>query len=226
MDPYNEAARHIPQGRYGDIYPEKSYDQYSEKYLGRELDGAYQPGYSMPSGYPSGTGYPSSQTSGYPPVTGYPSAPSYPAGSAYPQGSNYPPTSGYPPSSGYVAPGYPSTSGIMGGRNEPNYIFTEQRGEYPPSGYPYQPSSTYAGGPQANPRTGATYPYVTSPSDSVLGGVSMEERAYDMYGQPMSTQSGRGGFPPPSRGTPTHFDPPQPREGFRADPSRDDRRRR
>lgn len=227
MDPHDEGGRYISQGRYSEMYPEKYPEQYPEKYIGRDLDSAYPPGYTMPSGYPPGPNYPSSQAPGYPPVSGYPLASSYPAGSAYPQSSDYPPTSGYPPSSGYAAPGYTSTSGIPGGRNEPNYIYTGQPGEYPPSGYPYQQASNYASGPQANPRTGTGYPYVTSPPDPALRGVTMEDRGYDMYGQQMSAQSGRGAFPLPSRGTPTHFDPPQQRDGFsRAEPSRDDRRRR
>ncbi|KAL8945052.1 MAG: hypothetical protein Q9216_000036 [Gyalolechia sp. 2 TL-2023] len=148
-------------------------------------------------------------------------------GSAYSQNANYPPTSGYPPSSGFAAPGYTSTSGILGTRNEQNYIYSNQPDEYLPPGYPYQQSSMYPGAPQANPRTGAGYPYVTSPPDSTLRGVPMDDRGYDPYSQPMPVQSGRSGFPAPSRGTPTHFDPPQPRDGFgRAESSRDDRRRR
>ncbi|KAL9596130.1 MAG: hypothetical protein Q9219_005991 [cf. Caloplaca sp. 3 TL-2023] len=223
-DLYDDGGRHIPQGRYPEMYPDRHPEQYSDKYVGRDMESSYPLGYPLPSGYPPGPNYPSTQAPGYPPVSGYPSAPGYPASSAYPPSSNYPPTSGYPPSSGYTAPGFTSTSGIPGGRNDPNYIYTDPPGEYPPSGYPYQPSGAYPGGPQANPRTGAGYPYVSSPPESTLRGTTME---YDPYGQQMSIQSGRSGFPAPSRGTPTHFDPPQPREGFsRVESSRDDRRRR
>ncbi|KAL8843338.1 MAG: hypothetical protein Q9170_000196 [Blastenia crenularia] len=224
-DPYDE-GRYVSSSRYPEMYPEKHPDQYPEKYMARDLDSTYPPGYGI-SGYPSGPSYSSSQTPGYPPVSGYPPAPSYPAGSAYPQSSNYPPTSGYPPSSGYAAPGYTSTSGIPGGRNESNYIYAEQPGEYPQPGYPYQQSSAYPGGPQANPRTSPGYPYVSSPPDPALRGVTMDERGYDLYSQQMPVSSSRGGYPAPSRGTPTHFDPPQPRDGFgRAETARDERRRR
>ncbi|KAL9030809.1 MAG: hypothetical protein Q9196_001106 [Gyalolechia fulgens] len=215
-DPY-EGERYNPPGRYSEMYPEMHPEQYPEKYIVRDPESAYPPGYALPNGYPPGPNYPSSQAPGYPAVSGYQPASGHPAGSAYPQGANYPPTSGYPPSSGFAAPGYTSTSGIPGARNESNYIYTNQPDEYPPSGYPYQQSSMYPGAPQANPRTGAGYSYVTSPPDSTLRGVPMDDRGYDPYSQQMSVQPSRSGFPAPSRGTPTHFDPPQPR---------DDRRRR
>ncbi|KAI4182238.1 MAG: hypothetical protein L6R41_006099 [Letrouitia leprolyta] len=225
-DPY-EGERYIPQGRHSEMYPEMHPEQYSDRYIVRDPDSAYPPGYGLQSGYPPGPNYASSQAPGYPPVSGYPPASSYPAGSAYPQSGNYPATSGYPPSSGFAAPGYASTSGIPGARGEPNYIYTNQPDEYSSSGYPYQQSSMYPGAPPTNPRTGAGYPYVTAPPDSTLRGVPMDDQGYSPYGQQMSIQPGRSGYPAPSRGTPTHFDPPQPRDGFtRADTSRDDRRRR
>ncbi|KAL8693764.1 MAG: hypothetical protein Q9218_001460 [Villophora microphyllina] len=226
-DPYESEARYVPSSRYPDMYGEPYPDNYS--------DSRMPSNYPMSSAYPPGSGYAPSQAPGYPSSTGYPSASSYPAGSTYPQGTNYPPTSAYPPSTGYMAPGYTTTSGIPGNRNEPNYTYAELPGEYPPSGYPYQQSSVYSGGSQANPRTAGAYPYVTSSQDPALRGVTMDERGYDMYGGGMvSSQPGRSGFPAPSRGTPTLYDPPQPRDGYpqpregfaRPEPARDDRRRR
>ncbi|CAL8577201.1 hypothetical protein XPA_003045 [Xanthoria parietina] len=225
MDPYEQDARYPPQGRYSEMYPEQypeMYgDKYPEKYPEKYPDSRLPPGYVLPNGYPPGSGYPPSQAPGYPPSTGYPASAGYPAGSPYPPGANYTPTSGYPPSSGYVTSGYP-TSSMPGGRNEPNYIYTDQPGEYPPSGYSYQQPGTYAGGPQANPRTAGAYPYVTSPQDPTLRGATMDDRGYDLYSQQMASgQPGRGGYPVPSRGTPTQYDPPQPRDGFnRAEPER------
>ncbi|KAL8905385.1 MAG: hypothetical protein Q9207_002669 [Kuettlingeria erythrocarpa] len=232
MDPYEQDARYIPQGRYPDreMYPEASRipEKHPGKHLERYPDNMYPPGYAVPSGYPPGSNYPPSPAPGYPPVSGYPSAAGYPAGSAYPQGSNYPSVSGYPSSSGYVTPGYTSASGIPGSRAESNYIYTDQANEYP-SGYAYQQSGAYPGGPQANPRTGAAYPFVTSPPEAGLRpGTTLEERGYDLYSQQMmSSQASRAGYPAPSRGTPTQYDPPQPMEGYpRSDAPRDDRRRR
>ncbi|KAL8804254.1 MAG: hypothetical protein Q9200_005903 [Gallowayella weberi] len=238
-EPYEQDPRYAPQGRYadmfpdqyperyGDKYPEKYPEKYPDMYPEKYPDSRLPPGYVMPSGYPPGSGYPPSQASGYPSSTGYPASSGYPAGSgypasSYPQGSNYPPTSGYPPSSGYVAPGYTATSSMPGGRNEPNYIYTDQPGEYPPSGYPYQPPNVYAGGPQANPRNAGAYPYVSSPQDPSLRGATMDDRSYEIYSQQIAaSQPGRGGYPIPSRGTPTQHDPPQPRDGFgRAEPER------
>lgn len=231
VDPYESDARYLPQGRYPEMYPEKYPEKYGEKYPENYPDSRMPPGYAMSStsGYPPGSAYPPSQAPGYPSVTGYPPASGYPAGSGYPpQGSNYPPTSGFPPSSGYMAPEYTSTSGIPGNRNEPNYTYADLPGEYPPSGYPYQQSSVYAGGSQANPRAAGAYPYVTSPQDPALRGVTMDDRSYEIYNQQMAPgQPGRSGYPGPSRGTPTQYDPPQPRDGFaRAEASRDDRRAR
>lgn len=226
IDPYEQDTRYPPPGRYSEMYPEQYPEMYGEKYPEqypeKYPDSRLAPGYVMPNGYPPGSGYPPSQVPGYPPSTGYPASSGYPAGSPYPPGANYPPTSGYPPSSGYVAPGYPSTSSMPGGRNEPNYIYTDQPGEYPPSGYSYQQPSAYAGGLQANPRTAGAYPYVTSPQDPTLRGTTMDDRGYDLYSQQMASgQPGRGGYPVPSRGTPTQYDPPQPRDGFnRAEPER------
>lgn len=232
MDPYEQDARYIPQGRYPDreMYPEASRipEKHPGKHLERYPDNMYPPGYAVPSGYPPGSNYPPSPGPGYPPVSGYPSASGYPAGSAYPQGSNYPSVSGYPPSSGYVTPGYTSASGIAGTRAESNYIYTDQGNEYP-SGYAYQQSGAYPAGPQANPRTGAAYPFVTSPPEAGLRpGATLDERGYDLYSQQMmSSQAGRAGYPAPSRGTPTQYDPPQPMEGYpRSDAPREDRRRR
>ncbi|KAL8767815.1 MAG: hypothetical protein Q9209_005809 [Squamulea sp. 1 TL-2023] len=226
IDPYEQDPRYAPPGRYSDMYPEQYPEKYPEKYPEQYPDSRLPPGYVMPSGYPPGSGYPPSQVPGYPSSTGYPASSGYPAGSPYPQGSIYPPTSGYPPSSGYVAPGYTSTS-MPGGRNEPNYIYTDQSGEYPPSGYSYQQPSGYAGGPQVNPRTAGAYPYVTSPQDPSLRGVTMDDRGYELYSQQIAAgQPGRG-YPAPSRGTPTQYDPPPPRDpqpprdGFpRAEPER------
>ncbi|KAL8735082.1 MAG: hypothetical protein Q9181_002940 [Wetmoreana brouardii] len=228
IDPYESDSRFVAQGRYSEMYPEKYPEKYGDKYPENYPDSRMPPGYPMPSGYPPGSGYAPSQAPGYPSSTGYPSAPSYPAGSTYPQGPNYPPTSGYPPSSGYMAPGYTSTSGIPGNRNEPNYTYGELPGEYPPAGYGYQQSSVYPGGSQANPRTAGTFPYVASPQDPALRGVNMDDRGYDIYSQQMvSGQPGRSGFPAPSRGTPTQFDPPQPVDGYsRPEASRVERRRR
>ncbi|KAL8703098.1 MAG: hypothetical protein Q9201_003712 [Fulgogasparrea decipioides] len=208
VDPYESESRYVAQGRYSDMYPEQYPEKYGDKYPENYPDSRMPPGYPMPSGYPPGAGYP--------------------AGSTYPQGPSYPSTSGYPISSGYMAPGYTSTSGIQGNRNEPNYTYGDLPGEYPPSGYGYQPSSVYPGGAQANPRTGGTFPYTASPQDHALRGVNMDERGYEIYSQQMvSGQPGRSGFPAPSRGTPTQFDPPQPRDGFaRAEAPRDERRRR
>ncbi|KAL8901724.1 MAG: hypothetical protein Q9192_000411 [Flavoplaca navasiana] len=231
IDPYEQEARYPPQGRYPEMYPEqypeKYGEQYPEKYPEKYPDSRLPPGYVMPSGYPPGSGYPPSQAPGYPPSSGYAASSGYPAGSPYPPGANYPPASGYPSSSGYVASGYPATSMMPGSRNEPNYIYTEQSGEYAPSGYSYQPSNVYAGGPQANPRTAGAYPYVTSPQDPMLRG-AMDDRGYDPYGQQIASgQPGRGGYSVPSRGTPTQYDPPpprdpQPRDAFvnRAEPER------
>ncbi|KAI4200922.1 MAG: hypothetical protein LQ350_003608 [Teloschistes chrysophthalmus] len=228
-DPYESEARYVSSSRYPS-------DMYAESYPENYSDNRMPANYAMSSGYPSGSGYPPSQAPGYPSSSGYPSASTYPAGSTYPQGTNYPPTSGYPPSSGYMAPGYTSTSGIPGNRNEPNYTYAELPGEYPSSGYPYQQSGVYPGGSQANPRTAGAYPpYVTSAQEAALRGVTMDDRGYDMYGgQMVSSQPGRSGFPAPSRGTPTLYDPPQPRDGFaqprdgfaRAEPAREERRRR
>lgn len=230
MDPYEQETRYIPPGRYTEreSYPEKYPEKYPGKHPERYPDNMYPPGYAVPSGYLPGANYPPSQAPGYPSVSGYPSASGYPAGSAYPQGSNYPPVSGYPLSSGYVAPGYIPTSGISGGRAESNYIYTDPPSEYPP-GYPYQQPSVYPGGSQANPRTGGAYPFVTSaPEGGLRPGAALDDRGYDLYSQQMmSGQPGRAGYPAPSRGTPTQYDPPQPLEGYtRGDTSRDDRRRR
>ncbi|KAI4258783.1 MAG: hypothetical protein LQ352_001092 [Teloschistes flavicans] len=225
-DLYESEARYGSSSRYSD---------YADPYPDTYSDNRMPPNYAMSGGYPSGSGYPPSQAPGYPSSTGYPSAATYPAGSNYPQGNIYPPTSGYPPSSGYMAPGYPSTSGIPGIRNEPNYTYSELPGEYPSSGYPFQQSSVYPGGSQANPRTAGAYPYVSSSMDPAQRSVTMDDRGYDMYGgQMVSSQPGRSGFPAPSRGTPTLYDPPQPRDGYsqprdgfaRAEPARDERRRR
>ncbi|KAL8653127.1 MAG: hypothetical protein Q9210_002281 [Variospora velana] len=229
MDPYEQDMRYTPQGRYPEreMYAEQYPEKYPGKHPDRYPDNLYPPGYAVPSGYAPGPNYPLSQAPGYPSASGYPSAPGYPAGSTYPQGSNYPSVSGYPPSSGYVAPGYTSTSGVPGNRAEANYIYTDPS-NYDPSGYPYQQAGAYTGGTQANPRTGGGYPYVTSAPDSALRGVVMDERSYEMYSpQMMSGATGRAGFPAPSRGTPTQYDPPQPMEGYiRGEAPRDDRRRR
>lgn len=241
MEPY-DMERYIPQNRYPERerYPP---DQYPERYPGkhpeRYPENMYPPGYAVPSGYPPGTDYRPSPAPGYAPVSGYPPTSGYPAGSTYPQGSNYPPVSMYPASSGYGAPGYTSTSGVSGSRAEPNYIYADQANEYP-VGYPYQTSGAYPGGAaQANPRTGGNYPYVTSAPESALRGAAIDDRSYEMYSQQMmSGQAGRAGFPPPSRGTPTQYDLPQPMEGYsrpeppqpmegyaRTEAPRDDRRR-
>ncbi|KAI4104079.1 MAG: hypothetical protein L6R37_003485 [Teloschistes peruensis] len=226
-DSNESEARYASSSRYPDMYAEPYPDNYS--------DNRMAPNYAMSSGYPSVSGYPPSQAPGYPSSSGYPSTATYPAGSTYPQGTNYLPTSAYPPSSGYMASGYTSTSAIPGNRNEPNYTYAELPGEYP-SGYHYQQSSIYPGGSQANPRTAGAYPpYVTSAQDAALRGITIDDRGYDMYaGQMVSSQPGRSGFPAPSRGTPTLYDPPQPRDGYaqprdgyaRAEPAREERRRR
>ena len=227
MDPYESESRFPPQGSYSEMYPP---EKYRDKYMDNYPDSRLPAGYSMSStsGYPPGSAYPPSQASGYPSVSGYPSAPGYPAGSGFPpQGSGYPPTSGFPPSSGYMAPSYTSTSGLPGNRGEPNYTYADMPGEYPPSGYPYQQSSAYSGGSQANPRAPGGYPFVSSPQDPALRGVPMDDRNYELYSQQQmaSSQASRGAYAVPSRGTPTQYDPPQPRDGFtRAEPPRDERR--
>ena len=187
-----------------------------------------QPGYPSPAGgYPPGPNYPPSSVPGYPPTSGYPQqSPAYPQSSSYPSQSIYPPQgAGYPPASGYTATGYSATAGRPGNPNDMNYTYADQTGEYSSQGYPYRQVGAYAGGSQArDPRAAAGYPYVTSPPDVAMRGSAIDER-YDSYGQ--SIPAGRGGFPAPSRGTPTGYDPPpQPRDGFAREPIRDERRRR
>ncbi|KAL8716387.1 MAG: hypothetical protein Q9220_000294 [cf. Caloplaca sp. 1 TL-2023] len=242
-DPYAEDMRYPSSSRYPEKYPEMYPEKYaSEKYTDMYPSEKYQegrvpPGYIMPSGYASGPNYSPSQAPGYPSGTGYPASSSYPAHS-YPQGPNYPPTSAYPPSSGYVTSGYPSTSAMPGSRNEPNYIYTDPPGDYGSSSYSYQQPGVYSSASQANPRATSGYPYVSSAQDPSLRGMAMDEREYNLYSQQMMPgQPGRSAYPAPARGTPTQYDPPQPREGFppqprepfgtsRADPPRDERRRR
>ena len=222
-DLYDPDPRNYPsQGRYPDAYQE------------RHPDGRMPSGYSGPgNAYPPGSNYPPSQIPGYPPGT-YPPGSAYPPGANFPPGTSYPPSvSTYPSSTGYIAPGYTTTSGLPGSRNEPNYIYAEQPGEYSTQGgYPYPPSGgAYSSGAQGRePRSTQNYPYVTSPPDPSMRNI-MDDRDFAIYGQQMvSGQPGRGGYPAPSRGTPTGYDQPtQPQArdgGFARGEQTNDRRRR
>lgn len=222
VEPYDQATRYMYQDPY-----------HPEQYRERLPEGRLPPGYPSPGGaYQTGSSY-SSQNPSYPSGTGYPPSAAYPPGTTYPQGTTYPlVTAPYPSTSGYVTSGFPSTTGIPGARNEPNYIYTEQSGDYPNSGYPYPQPSTYSTSTQGRePRSAANFPYVTQPpQDSSMRSI-VDDRDYAMYNQQMmSGQSGRTGHPAPSRSTPTGYEPPlqpQPRDAFgRSEPSRDDRRRR
>ncbi|KAL9612662.1 MAG: hypothetical protein Q9167_002744 [Letrouitia subvulpina] len=222
VEPYDSSTRYVYQDSY---HP----DQYRERFP----EGRLPPGY-LPSGggHQTGSNY-SSQNPSYPSGTVYPPNAAYPPGTSYPQGTTYPlVTAAYPSSSGYVTSGFPSTTGIPGARNEPNYIYTEQSGDYPNSGYSYQQQGTYPTSTQGRePRSAANFPYVTLPQDSSMRGI-VDDRDYAaMYNQQMMPgQPGRAGHPAPSRSTPTGYEPPlqpQPRDAFgRSEPSRDDRRRR
>ena len=212
--------------------PPMASDHYSQdaRYVQQPVysSGISQSGYpSTAGGYPQGPNYPPSSVPGYPPTSGYPQqGPAYPQGSGYPSQSIYPPQgAGYPPASGYTAAGYPATAGRPGNPNDMNYTYADQTGEYSSQSYPYRQVGAYAGGAQArDPRAAAGYPYVTSAQDVAMRGSAIDER-YDSYAQ--SIPAGRGGFPAPSRGTPTGYDPPpQPRDGFAREPIRDERRRR
>jgi len=206
-DPYAQDARYIQQPVYSSAISQAGYP-------------------STAGGYPPGPNYPPSQVSGYPPTSGYP-----PQGTVYPQSSGYPPQAGYPPqgtgyptASGYAAAGYPATVGRPGNPNDMNYTYAEQTGDYSSQGYPYRQMDAYPSGAQARePRSAPGYPYVASSQDVPMRGSAIDER-YDSYSQ--SIPAGRGGFPAPSRGTPTGYDPPQPRDGFAREPIRDERRRR
>ncbi|KAL9044890.1 MAG: hypothetical protein Q9214_002004 [Letrouitia sp. 1 TL-2023] len=222
VEPYDQATRFMYQDPY---HP----DQYRE----RLPEGRLPPGYPSAGGaYQTGSNY-SSQNPSYPSGTGYPPSAAYPPGTSYPQGTTYPlVTAPYPSTSGYVTSGFPSTAGIPGARNEPNYIYTEQSGDFSNPGYPYPQPGSYSTNTQGRePRAAANFPYVTSPQDSSIRGI-VDDRDYAMYNQQMmSGQPGRTGHPAPSRSTPTGYDAslqPQPRDPFgsRSEPSRDDRRRR
>ena len=181
-----------------------------------------QSGFTPNAGYPPGSNYPSSQVPGYSSVQGYPQVPGYPVGSAYPQGSGYPSGSSYSATSGYSAPGYPAT---VARAAESNYTYDPA--DYPNSNYQYRQQGAYTSGtrpgdPRADPRAASGYPYVSSSSDVSVRGVAADR--YDSYGQPIGlgpAQSGRAGFPAPTRGPPTGYDPPQPMDGgYRGEPER------
>lgn len=202
-----------------------SSDPYSQQPTYSSASG--QSGFTPNAVYPPGSNYPSSQVSGYSSVQAYPQVPGYPVGSAYLQGSGYPPGSNYSATSGYSASGYPAA---VGRAPESNYTYET---DYPNQNYQYRQPGAYASGarpgdPRADPRAAASYPYVSSPQDVPLRGVAADR--YDPYGQPIGlgpAQSGRAGFPAPTRGTPTGYDPPQPMDGgYRGEPVREERRRR
>ena len=223
---YEQESRYISSNRYPEPYSDNYPEKYQEKYAEQYSEGRITGGYPAPGGYPQGITYPTPQVTGYSSGPGYQPISSYSTSSIYPPGSSYPPTSGYPPASGYPASGYTSATVMPDGRNNANYIYTEGSREYPPSSFSYQQPSTYPGGAQANPRTNYA-PYVSSPQDPPLRGVTMDDRPYEIYGSQISSgQPGRGTFPAPSRGTPTQYDPPQPRDGggFRPDTTRERRK--
>ncbi len=194
-----------------------------------------QSGYTSTAGYPPVSNYPPPQIPAYQSAQGYPPVTGYPAPSNYPPGSGYPSGSGYPTTSGYSAAGYPAPVGRPGLMTDPNYTYDTP--EYPGPNYQYgRQQNSFPGAPRPgdprvdprlDPRSSSAYPYVTSAQDVSMRGVATDSR-YDSYGQPLaSSQASRGGFTAPPRGTPTGvYEPPQPMDGFRAEPVRDDRRRR
>lgn len=226
VEPYDQATRYMYQDPY-----------HPEQYRERQPEGRPPPGYPSPGGaYQTGSSYPS-QNPNYPPGTGYPPSAAYPPRTSYPQGTTYPlVTAPYPSTSGYVTSGFPSTTGIPGARNETNYIYTEQSGEYPNLGYPYPQPGAYSTSTQGRePRSAANFPYVTQPQDSSMRSIVDDREYAAMYNQQiMSGQPGRTGHTAPSRNTPTGYEQPlqpqpQPQDPYgtsRPEPSRDDRRRR
>ena len=190
--------------------------------------GGVNPSYTPTSGYPQPPpNYPTQQVTGYP-SPGYTPVPAgYSQNAAYPPASVYQTGSVYPSSSGYSTGGYPAPVGRTANPNDQNYTYDQ--GEYTNAAYQYRQQGAYQTGvpprdpradPRADPRSAAGYPYVTSAQDTTMRGTAIDDR-YGAYSQTMpATQAGRGGFPTPARGTPTGYDPPQPRDGFERETER------